>query len=895
MLAIALSSQPAVQRTFTLGVTGLLPQDLLQDLPVELVSRARRLVAKTVGRQVRNYGYQLAGLGYEMCNTLASSSSEPPLPATGEEPSPPLASFKYTALRKTFGSSANFTNNAYFLVSNAMAARQELQNMREQLWQVLQQPDMAGSLETFLFTGFSQRYLLSRLEWPSWPWARQFIRAARNQLDPELPVVLQRAPVPAWMATTSQVLTAWLGLATTSGTSTVQEEQPPDRLVPVQVQQVLNTAVKHSLLPFLWSPGPLPRGLFPRDSEEAAEQLRQHVYHRLRDPDEQAKLFSQVPLRPVLVAVEDVERAIMIINQRVQEAIESLTVQGRDPATLRTFQRKLGILQTTPAALELLAEVAWFPQTRLVLRIAQALTVLTGRKRLVSAVAAIAAHLVVNRAFNGERGVTGETVPVELPMAVPQLAVPFHSSSYRLHPVAFPLLENKYTFQYPACDSLTPALRHRITAIEIASNPAVPALERHGTLGKAVKAGERPVFSRSLDRTRPYLIDELPWAVTGPAIQLDVSRLQQYPAFCRYLETGPACRVDLPPRLLHKLHRGAVLKQITLVPPRSPTGLPTCRLTLEGTLYQLYHRQAGITSPRVPRPGPGDLPDFPRVPVGEASLSILEQFNIPSTAPGTGHSANPLPRLVKLQVQDLLASSCLALDVNRLGSDWALIFGGWCHGQFYPLAPGYQEALNGQFQRWARDIDVLEIEIARLSRKLARYRNKGHPVTSDWYRRRTKELGCLHAEKHGLKQAAYQQAAESIYTVIEATRPAYFFYEDLKGLSPRGKKGSFARLLTWMLTRIASVIQLVETWCHTSGIPTSFHELDARKTSTFHVHCGGRLLRGPGQWDHAPCQRCGELVNTHENAAFTLIKRGLMRFLDVILAGLPVPEDPPPL
>ncbi len=38
-------------------------------------------------------------------------------------------------------------------------------------------------------------------------------------------------------------------------------------------------------------------------------------------------------------------------------------------------------------------------------------------------------------------------------------------------------------------------------------------------------------------------------------------------------------------------------------------------------------------------------------------------------------------------------------------------------------------------------------------------------------------------------------------------------------------------------------------------------------TSTLHYGCGGSLVRQPGQYDVAPCKKCGQQVNTHSNAA----------------------------
>jgi hypothetical protein len=662
-----------------------------------------------------------------------------------------------------------------------------------------------------------------------------------------------------------------------------------------QLQEVTSAAVKHSLLPFLWSATPLPAGLFPRETGEAAELLREHVNQQLSNPEKQVQLFSEVKLQPVHAGQEEIAVAIETITNRVKKTEQELMAAGKKVTVLKTFRRKMEYLGSQPAALQLLAETAWFPQARLVQRVARALTVLTGKKRLGSAVAAIAARVVVTRSFKMdsdlESNVACQTSPAGSKAGVnntvlPQLPVtlPFHSTDYRYRPVAFPLLENKYTFRYPSCEQLTLALRGKDSSFTLASTAALTAEARYEKLACAVNAGKKEAFQRGLSRTRSYLVDELPWAVTGRCIKDKVEQLEQNDLFSGYLEKSPLIEIKLSPRLLSKIRNGAELQQIMLVPPDSPANFPTCRLILKGTPYQLYHRDK--TSPDVPSPEKGDIPVFPVIPLDGVDLDLLADFTRYD-----GIETGNLPLPVQRDLRELFSSACLSLDVNRLGSEQALVFGGWCHGQFYQLARDYQNALNAQFQRWASHLEVLDGETSRLNRRLARYRNKGHPVDTDWYRRRVKELRCVNRRKHELKKAAYLRAAETIYKLITETRPDFFFYEDLQGLSTRGKRGSFAKLLTWMLTRIDAVMELVENWCQASGVATRFKKLDARNTSSIHNRCGGRLLRGSGQWDNAPCKRCGQIINTHVNAAFNLIIRGLTRYLDLILSGLEFPPD----
>ncbi|MFX0066406.1 MAG: hypothetical protein ACFFC7_29960 [Candidatus Hermodarchaeota archaeon] len=49
--------------------------------------------------------------------------------------------------------------------------------------------------------------------------------------------------------------------------------------------------------------------------------------------------------------------------------------------------------------------------------------------------------------------------------------------------------------------------------------------------------------------------------------------------------------------------------------------------------------------------------------------------------------------------------------------------------------------------------------------------------------------------------------------------------------------------------------------------PASLEVVDPRGTNRVHVGCGGRLKRSKKYYDLAPCTKCDDLVNTHDNAA----------------------------
>ncbi len=54
------------------------------------------------------------------------------------------------------------------------------------------------------------------------------------------------------------------------------------------------------------------------------------------------------------------------------------------------------------------------------------------------------------------------------------------------------------------------------------------------------------------------------------------------------------------------------------------------------------------------------------------------------------------------------------------------------------------------------------------------------------------------------------------------------------------------------------------------GYDVQLEEVLPYNTSTSHHRCGGVLTRQLGQYDIAPCNKCGQQVNTHKNAAWNI-------------------------
>ncbi|MHA1200396.1 MAG: zinc ribbon domain-containing protein [Candidatus Heimdallarchaeaceae archaeon] len=54
------------------------------------------------------------------------------------------------------------------------------------------------------------------------------------------------------------------------------------------------------------------------------------------------------------------------------------------------------------------------------------------------------------------------------------------------------------------------------------------------------------------------------------------------------------------------------------------------------------------------------------------------------------------------------------------------------------------------------------------------------------------------------------------------------------------------------------------------GYDVQLEAVRPHHTSSLHHSCGGSLVRGPGQYNLAPCKKCGKKVNTHDNAALNI-------------------------
>ena len=86
-------------------------------------------------------------------------------------------------------------------------------------------------------------------------------------------------------------------------------------------------------------------------------------------------------------------------------------------------------------------------------------------------------------------------------------------------------------------------------------------------------------------------------------------------------------------------------------------------------------------------------------------------------------------------------------------------------------------------------------------------------------------------------------------------------------VDPTGTKGALAKAIYTMPDSLFIYKKAVWLASLELGYDLQLESVLPYHTSTTHFSCGGVLTRQSGQYDVAPCKKCGQLVNTHNNAA----------------------------
>ena len=101
---------------------------------------------------------------------------------------------------------------------------------------------------------------------------------------------------------------------------------------------------------------------------------------------------------------------------------------------------------------------------------------------------------------------------------------------------------------------------------------------------------------------------------------------------------------------------------------------------------------------------------------------------------------------------------------------------------------------------------------------------------------------------------------------------------------PTGTRGALARAINTMPDSLFIYKKAVWLASLELGYDIKLEAVPSYHTSSIHYRCGGSLIRQKGQYDVAPCNKCGQRVNTHKNAAQNIAS----------LQGFLLPSDPFP-
>ena len=125
------------------------------------------------------------------------------------------------------------------------------------------------------------------------------------------------------------------------------------------------------------------------------------------------------------------------------------------------------------------------------------------------------------------------------------------------------------------------------------------------------------------------------------------------------------------------------------------------------------------------------------------------------------------------------------------------------------------------------------------------------------------------AEKNeGMQQDLLDACAESVIFYVNFAGMTYHQFD----VDAKGKKGPLAEAIYAMPDeRIVFARATLNVTATRPTNPVSLQVVDPRGTSQVHVGCGGRLKRSKGHYDLAPCKKCGNIVNTHDNSAQAVV------------------------
>ena len=128
------------------------------------------------------------------------------------------------------------------------------------------------------------------------------------------------------------------------------------------------------------------------------------------------------------------------------------------------------------------------------------------------------------------------------------------------------------------------------------------------------------------------------------------------------------------------------------------------------------------------------------------------------------------------------------------------------------------------------------------------------------------ELNRVYTRRHRILREITRLLPHFLAAVMVKKKTKILKIERLT-VDPTGTKGALAKAIYTMPD--SSFIYKKAVWLASLelGYDVQLETVSPYHTSTIHYRCGGVLTRQKGQYDTAPCKKCGQQVNTHSNAA----------------------------
>ncbi len=152
-------------------------------------------------------------------------------------------------------------------------------------------------------------------------------------------------------------------------------------------------------------------------------------------------------------------------------------------------------------------------------------------------------------------------------------------------------------------------------------------------------------------------------------------------------------------------------------------------------------------------------------------------------------------------------------------------------------------------------------------------KTKGRNKDSLNYCKNKGELNRVHKRRNNILHEIKNRLSHFIAAVLVKNKCKIFCVENLQS-NPRGKRGALARAIYNMPDEVSIFEKAVSIASKELGYNIELIRIDPKGTSTKHFGCGGKLQRNLGSYDYAPCEKCGQKVNTHINAAKNISEKG---------------------